>query len=344
MLHISEKLKIEFNKAKRVMLEKQKFCIISHRSPDGDAVGSNLALRLALENLGKEVVSACVDPVPENSLWLKKGDTFVQNFNYEDFDCVISVDCGALKLVVFHEKKPEILSGEKPFINFDHHISNDGFGTVNPVDAEACSTAIILYKFFEFCDWRVTIDMATCLLHGIYFDTGAMMHSNTTSEVFKVASSLVAKGANLKKIVKELFHTTDVNKLRLWGKIMERAYVNEGGVTVSAVGKQDYEACGATSHDTGGAIDYLNAVPGSKYCVLLSEDEKGLVKGSLRTQREDVNLSDVAGRWGGGGHPKASGFGVNGHLKPVMSWKIIPNDEGEAAHGDEKADVTDFKF
>lgn len=327
MLHIIEKLKIEFNKAKRVFLENQKFCIISHRSPDGDAVGSNLALRLALENLGKEVVSACVDPVPENSLWLKKGDSFVQDFNYEDFDVIVSVDCGALKLVVFHEKKPEILSGEKPFINFDHHFSNDCFGTINAVDAEACSTGIIIYKFLQFCDWKISIDMASCLLHGIYFDTGGMMHSNTTSEVFKTAGDLMAKGANLKRISKELFHTTPVNRLRLWGKIMERAYVNEEGVTVSAVGKADYEACQASSHDTGGAIDFLNAVPNSKYCVLLSEDEKGIVKGSLRTQREDVNLSDVAGKWGGGGHPKASGFGVPGELKPVMAWKVVPKDE-----------------
>ena len=110
--------------------------------------------------------------------------------------------------------------------------------------------------------------------------------------------------------------------------------MNEEGVTVSAVNRQDYEACGTDSHDTGGAIDYLNAVPGSKYCVLLSEDEKGLVKGSLRTQRNDINLSDVAGQWGGGGHPKASGFGMPGKLQPVMSWKIMSGNEDEA-HGAE---------
>src|SRR3989338_3947514 len=144
----------------------------------------------------------------------------------------------------------------------------------------------------------------------------------------------MAKGANLKRIAKELFHTTPVNRLRLWGRILEKMHVNDEGVTISAVEKSDYEACQATSHDTGGAIDYLNAVPGAKYCVLLSEDEKGLVKGSLRTQRNDVNLSDVASKWGGGGHPKASGFGVPGELKPVMTWKIMPKNEGEA-HGTE---------
>lgn len=330
MVDVSERLKIEFRKAKMAMAEAKKICIISHRGPDGDAVGANLALRLALENLEKEVVSACVDPLPDNSMFLKKADSFVQNFNYNDFDLLISVDCGAPKLVAFHVEKPEILSGQKPFINFDHHISNDGFGTINPVDAEACSTCIILYKFFIFCNWPIPIDIATCLLHGIYFDTGGMMHSNTTSEVFKISGKLTSLGGDLRRIAKELFHTTPVNRLRLWGRILERTYINDDGVTVSAVNVHDYKACDASSHDTGGVIDYLNAVPDSKYCVLLSEDEeKGLVKGSLRTQREDINLSDIASQWGGGGHPKASGFGMPGHLEPVMVWKVLPGDEGE---------------
>jgi len=325
---IPENLKVGFQKAKATLLNAERICIISHRSPDGDAVGSNLALRMALENLGKKVVSACVDPIPTDSLFLEGADSYVNDFNYEDFDAIVSVDCGALKLVKFHETKPELLSGDKPFINIDHHSSNDHFGTVNVVDQNACATAIILYKFFGFCGWKISIDMATALLHGIYFDTGSLMHSNTTAEVLMVASDLMMKGANLKRIVKELFHTTPVKKLRLWGKILERSYVNEDGVTVSAVSKQDYFATGANSKDTGGAIDFLNAVPDSRYCVLLSEDERGIVKGSLRTQRDDVNLSEIASQWGGGGHAKASGFGVEGHLQPVMSWKIV-SDNGE---------------
>ncbi|MFA6305455.1 MAG: DHH family phosphoesterase [Candidatus Gracilibacteria bacterium] len=333
MEQISEQLQLEFNKAKRVFADAQKICIISHRSPDGDAVGSNLALRFGLENAGKTVVSACVDKVPENSIFLKKADSFVQDFNYEDFDCIVSVDCGDIKLVKFHETKPEIFSGEKPFVNFDHHESNNYFGTINPVDPHAAATCVIIYKFFKFCEWPITIDVANALLHGIYFDTGGMIHSNATAEVFRIAGELMLRGADIQKISKELFHTTPVNKLRLWGRILERTYVNEDGVTISAAGASDYMACGATSHDTGGVIDYLNCVPDSKYCILLSEDEKGIVKGSLRTQRNDVNLSEVAKKWGGGGHPKASGFGITGKLQPVFSWKVV--DTGGDAHGEE---------
>ena len=334
MVEISANLRIEFQKAKNALMEANRICIISHRGPDGDAVGSNLALRLCLEGLGKEVVSASVDPVPHDSIFLKYADTFVKDFNYEDFDVIVTVDCGDKKLAVFPNTKPEILTGDKPFINFDHHESNDGFGTINVVDTQSCATAHILYKFFADTGCNITIDMATCLLHGIYFDTGGMVHSNATAEVFEIAGELMARGAKLQKIAKELFHTTPVNKLRLWGKILERTYKNEDGVVVSAVNQSDYASCGATSKDTGGVIDYLNAVPDSNYCVLLSEGENSIVKGSLRTQREDVNLSEVASKWGGGGHPKASGFGIEGHLKPVMSWKIAGGNE----------DVADISF
>lgn len=319
-----------FLKAKQALVQARNICIISHRAPDGDAVGANLALRLALENLGKNVVSACVDKVPKDSLFLKEADKFVQDFNPADFDLFCSVDCAVKKLMVFHENKPEILSGQKPFINIDHHVSNDNFGTINLVEPEACSTAIMLYYFLNFCEWKITPAIATCLLHGIYFDTGGMIHSNTTEEVFRVCGRLMALGADLKRSSKELFHTIPVNRMRLWGRILERTYMNEDKVIISAVNEEDYKIVGASSYDTGGVIDYLNAVPGSKYCILLSEDPaKGIVKGSLRTQRDDINLSDIASQWGGGGHPKASGFGMPGHLRPVMSWKIENGEEDE---------------
>lgn len=329
-IRITEKLKTEFRKAKKALIDAERIVIISHRSPDADAVASNLALRFCLEKFGKYVVSACTDPVGPESLFMKKSDTFVTDFNYEDFDVIVSVDCGALKLVKFGETKPEILSGEKPFINFDHHESNEFYGTINVVDADSCATSFIMFQFLTFCELPINFDIATCLLAGIYFDTGSLMHSNTTPEVYSVAGALMARGADLKAVSKNLFHTTPVNRLRLWGRILERTYVNEDNVTISAVGSADYESVGANSKDTGGVIDFLNAVPGSKYCVLLSEDDKGVVKGSLRTKRDDVNLSEVASQWGGGGHPKASGFGITGHLKPVMSWKIVNGaDEGQ---------------
>ncbi|MBT3864968.1 bifunctional oligoribonuclease/PAP phosphatase NrnA [Candidatus Peregrinibacteria bacterium] len=338
-------MKAKFGEAKKALMAADRICIISHRSPDGDAVGSNLALRYALEAQGKHVVSACVDPVPGNSIWLAEAKTFVQDFDVDDFDVIVSVDCGAKKLVSFHEKKPELFEGPpvekdgawvpgppaKPFINIDHHESNKGYGTINLVDPQAAATAFIIFFFIRYAGWEITKNTATALMHGLYFDTGSFMHSNTNEYVLKVASELMAKGADFKRTAKELFHTTPLNKMRLWGRILERTYVNEDGVTVSAVNKHDYEVTDSVSGDTGGIIDFLNSVPGSKYTILLSEDERGMVKGSLRTQRDDVNLSDIAGEFGGGGHPKASGFGMPGRLEPQISWKVV-GENGQGAH------------
>lgn len=327
MISISEKQKISFEEAKNALMNANSVCIISHRSPDADAVGANLALRMQLEKLGKKVVSASVDPVPSDSLFLKGIENFVTDFDYSEFDVIVSVDCGDIGLVKYHIDKPEILTGEKPFINFDHHESNDNFGSINVVDFDACATCFILYNFFDYCNWHIDREIATCLLHGIYFDTGSLMHSNTSAPVYEVAGELVRKGADLRKIVKNLFRTTPIRKMRLWGRILERAFINDQGVTVSAVNASDYLACDASTKDTGGAIDFLNSVPNAKYCVLLSENEKGVVKGSLRTQRDDVNLSDIASQWGGGGHPRASGFGIMGKLEPTTVWRVISEDE-----------------
>lgn len=332
-------MKAKFGEAKKILMNASRVCIISHRSPDGDAVGSNMALRYALESLGKTVVSACVDPAPKDSSWLKDADKFVQDFNYEDFDVIVSVDCGAKKLVAFHERKPELFGVDgaapaKPFINFDHHEANNDFGTLNLVDPAACATCFIMFFFIRYCGWTITPEIATALMHGLYFDTGSFLHSNVNEYVLKVASELMQAGANYRKIAKELFRTTPVNKLRLWGRILERAYVNEDGVVVSAANKHDYEVSETSSRDTGGVIDLLNAVPGSKYALLLTEDERGLVRGSLRTQREDVNLSDVAKQFGGGGHPKASGFGLPGRLEPVIAWRVV-GENGEGVHDKE---------
>jgi len=346
----TQNMKSKFGEAKKALMAAERICIISHRKPDGDAVGSNLALRYALEALGKKVTSACVDPVPENSSWMPGGETFVQDFNCDDFDVIVSVDCGARKLIAFQDKNPgldaclKVMDGNgddarsdrqtasgKPFINIDHHESNNGYGTINLVDPDAAATAFIIFFFLRYCDWPMTQDIATALMHGLYFDTGSFMHSNTNEYVLKVAAELMKAGADFKRISKELFHTTPVNKMRLWGRIMERTYVNDDGITVSAVSKHDYDVSGTHSDDTGGIIDFLNSVPGSKYTVLLSEDEHGLVKGSLRTQRDDVNLSEIAKQFGGGGHPKASGFGMPGRLQPQVSWKIV-GENGQGAH------------
>jgi bifunctional oligoribonuclease and PAP phosphatase NrnA len=313
----------EFEKAKALFLNAQRILIISHKNPDADSVGANLALREALENMGKTVTSTSIDPVPESCLFLRKAETYVRDFNTADFDLFITVDCGGHKLMAFHEQKPELLDRNKTLlINIDHHPSNDFFGNINIVMPTAPATCFMLFLLFSYYGWMITPTMATSLLQGLYYDTGSFMHSNTSADCLRIAARLKALGADLERSVKEQFHTASIPKLRLWGRALSRAYLNEKQAVVTAVTEQDYKEEKATSEDLSGLVNYLNHVPQAKFCVLLTEDFKGNIKGSMRTQNEAIDLSAITGLFGGGGHKKASGFTVPGRLSEKRVWSI----------------------
>lgn len=319
----------EIHKAKKLLQEAENILIISHRNPDADTVGTNLALKLALFQWGKHVTSACADPLPQDSHFLPGYNTFVQDVDLSDYDVVVSVDVGAHYLLKYDKTHPELLDKEKTtLINIDHHPSNDHFGSVNIVVDTAAATALILFYILKEFELTLTRDIATCLLAGIYFDTGSFMHSNTTPEVYDVAGQLMSHGADFKVIVKKLFHTTPVNQMKLWGRILNRARINKKNIVSSAVTQKDLNDLGLTVKEVSGVIDYLNAVPGSQFCILLSEDLKGNVKASLRTQRDDVDLSELTSTFGGGGHKKAAGFTMPGKIEQETVWKISPPDQG----------------
>lgn len=308
----------EFIAAKNLLQSAQKIIIISHRGPDGDTVGANLALRRALkEQWGKEVISACIDSIPECNDFLPEVDAYVRDFDQYWADALVAVDAGASYMLKFNETKPQLFSGTPPMINIDHHASNDFYGKINIVDPNAAAACQVLYHFLNYCGFKIDRGIATSLLHGLYFDTGSFMHSNTTPEVLEIASALMWKGADFKSIVRKQFHTMPVPQLKLFGKVMERARVNDKKITVSTLNNQDFDEIGALPEHTNGAIDYLNWVPDGNVCCLIHEDRKGGVKGSFRSRVDDVDLSLLAGMFGGGGHKKAAGFSFPGNIEEV---------------------------
>lgn len=308
----------EFEQAKKLLREAKRIIIISHRGPDGDTVGANLGLRRALTTQwDKEVISACIDPPPVNCDFLPDFGNYVQDFDQSWADVLVAVDAGAHYMLKFHEKKPELFSGKPPLINIDHHASNDNYGALNIVDPEAASATQLVYYFLKYCGFHIDRHIATCLLNGLYFDTGSFMHSNTNDEVLRVAADLVWKGADFKKIAQKQFHTMPVPQLKLYGKILERAHVNEKKIAVSAVTSHDLDETAAGPEDTTGAIDYLNSIPEGEFSCLIHEDRRGAIKGSLRTRTDHLDLSEIAGVFGGGGHKKASGFSFPGRLLSV---------------------------
>ncbi|HVN67519.1 MAG TPA: DHHA1 domain-containing protein, partial [Candidatus Sulfotelmatobacter sp.] len=264
----------------------------------------------------------CVDEIDSRYLFLAGAGSFVREFKPQAFDLYLCVDCGSLSQAQFPQKYPQMIKGKKTLINIDHHPSNSRYGAINLVIEDAASTTLITFGLFK--SWNVPVSpaAATCLMAGLYFDTGSFMHSNTDGDVYAAAGELLALGAKKDLIVDNLFRRHTIEKLRLLGKILNETRLTDKNVAISAVRKEDYETCRADQHDLSGAIDLLNSVKGSRFAALLSEDSDGNVRGSLRTRYEDVNLSEIAGSLGGGGHKKASGFSVKGRLKKEIRWVI----------------------
>jgi phosphoesterase RecJ-like protein len=317
----------KFIQAGKMIEKAQKVLVISHKRPDGDTLGAASAMYLALKEMGKDVKIACIDKIPERFDFIPEMNRMIRDFDFREFELMLVLDAGASYMTKYHDIYPDIWSGGVPVINIDHHASNDNFGTCNIVDPNAASTTLIMYKMFNFLGLEINPRMATALLTGIYNDTGSLMHSNTNLDVFEICEKLVAKGAKLSIIAKKLFKNNPVSTLKLWGRAMENARINDEGATISIVTWKDIEECGASPEEVSGVVDMLNSVPGTKYTCLLNEDKHGNIKGSFRTQRDDVDVAELAARFGGGGHKKAAGFSMPGKIHKEEHWKIIPSQE-----------------
>jgi len=317
-------MEAQFQQTKRLIDKSEKILLIAHRKPDGDTLGSCIAFYNALEKQGKEVSMACIDEIPERYRYMPDISNFILEFNYHDYDLMIVCDAGASYMTNYHEKYEGIFDGDVPVINIDHHASNDNFGTVNIVDNMSASATMIIYKFFKFAGYDITPTIATALLTGIYNDTGSFMHQNTTPDTLKFAGQLMAYGGRVVDVSKNLFKTTPVSTLKLWGRVLANLKINKEGVAMSVITKQDFDECGADIDELSGAVDFINCVPKTNYTVLLHEDENGNVKGSFRTRRDEVDLEEIASKFGGGGHKKAAGFTVPGRLEKEVRWKIVP--------------------
>ncbi|MBN1258509.1 DHH family phosphoesterase [Candidatus Peregrinibacteria bacterium] len=300
----------------------RRILIIPHKNPDGDAIGSALGLYRVFSDMGKEAEVACYDVPPTPFNFIPDIEKVKVGLPELTHDIIFIVDSGATHLTGFNESHPRLFDKSLPTVNIDHHPTNENYGRLNLVAPTAASTTSILYRLVFQLDWPLSREAATCFLTGIYTDTGSFMHSNTDSLTLQIAARLVARGADLRSISKELFNTTKISTLQLWGRVLKNTYQTGEGVTVSVVTEKDFEDTGADYSEMTGVVDYVNSVPDSAYSVILSE-RAGKVKGSLRTLRDEINVSDIASQWGGGGHAKAAGFTVPGKLEREIRWKVV---------------------
>lgn len=313
----------EFHTLQYVMQKSESVLLFTHKHPDSDTIGSALAFKEYLKTLGiKKIDVACYDPLPE----------YLKDLTNESLEFPAHLDLTNYKLVIAcdavergFEKIQSLLKPDQVTALIDHHLGVKIKGDINILDADYSSVCEIIYDFFQFNRIFINKKMAAWMLLGILFDTGMFKHANTTHKVMKIASDLMKKGVNLPKIAETVFANKKFCTLKLWGRALEKARINQlNGMISSVVTIKDIDECQAGIEDIARISEILNTVPGTKFSLVLSEREGGFIKGSLRSEEDcGVDVSQIAAQFGGGGHKLASGFEIKGRIvESSDGWKI----------------------
>jgi phosphoesterase RecJ-like protein len=287
------------------------FVILAHENPDGDAIGSSLAMCLALQNMGKKAEVLMKD-YPANFNFLPGIENIKTEATLESYDMAIVVDCPDLKRVVsiYHKYFEEA----KVKVEFDHHGKNAMFGDYNIVDQVSPACAQILVSSFQYLNIDITKDIATCLLTGIITDTGGFRNSGITAETFEFAAWGLTKGVNVPNIYRESMMIVTQSKFKLQKLAMERLeFFEDGKIAFTYITKEDDQKIDFKPGDHDGVVEIGRNIEGVEISIFLYEKDKGF-KASLRSN-EYVDVSEICMMFGGGGHIKASGATMNMSLE-----------------------------
>lgn len=305
------------SKLKQLILEKESFLLITHLSPDGDAVGSCVAFFEYLKLLGKNVRMVANNPVPLIFSYLKLVEKIEDDFLIGNFEVIILLDCGDLRRSGFSDR---ILASKSKIqiVNIDHHPQNDiwKIANINLADPKSPSTSQIIYKIFIEFKVDISVDQATALLTGIYYDTGGFLHSNTDNKVFDIVSQLLRLGAKLTKVQRSVSQSRTAPMLKLWGLALNKMIIDKkSGLIISIIRQKDIKKLNASEEDLSGLVNVLDLAEEARAAILLFETGDGKIKGSLRTEKDNVDVAAIAELFGGGGHKKAAGFTIDGRFE-----------------------------
>ncbi|MDD2731046.1 MAG: DHHA1 domain-containing protein [Candidatus Portnoybacteria bacterium] len=311
-------LEEKFQQVKKIIEAAQSFLIATHVEPDADALGSTLALKMALEKQGKKAVAFCADRVPDFLKFLPKTNEIKSQASLEKVSVIFGLDYGSFERLRLPNYRLEIDDSLK-FITFDHHAIGKHLG-LQVLDGNASSTAEIIYLFLNFLKVPLDRPIATCLLAGIFDDTGGFHHPNTSAQTLKIASQLMLAGAPLTKIAKLTTQSLLPQEISVWQKIFSRLEIDEKtGLIFSWL---NYQNILETNVDfkRSEVVNLLSAAPEAKAALLLAEKNPGQIDGSLRSQKNrGVNVAKIAQRFGGGGHKLAAGFRTNKKMAEIIS-------------------------
>ena len=286
---------------------------IAHITPDGDCIGSLLALGHALRTLGKQTVLVCADPVPQQFHFLQ-GQDLVTSDPEGEFHLLISLDSSDIQRMgsVY---RPGAFA-RVPLINIDHHATNVHFGTVNWVDTSAASTAEMVFDLIEEMAVPLTPDIALCLLTGVVTDTRCFRTSTTTSKTMSIATRLMEAGASLNQISEQVLNRRPLAVIRLWAEALSTLQLRERVIWAEITQAMRKRAGMEKSDAAGGLTSFMATAHEADVAVVFTEKPGGKVEVGFRSV-PGVDVSELAFQFGGGGHPQASGCTLNGTLEEV---------------------------
>lgn len=296
--------------------------LVCHVSPDGDTIGSAMALRQGLLQLGRAITMFCHDDIPEYLTFLPGAEGFRLPENVaegEQFDLLLCVD-------ISDEKRMgtcrELMARAKHTAQIDHHGTNTRFCEENCVDGTAPACALVAYELLERLGCTITPEIALCLAVALSTDTGHLVYNSTTPEAFRVMGELVEHGAPIAEAYRRLYRERPPRQVALLARALNAlTFHHDGRITSICLTRQDFEDCGARSEDAEIIVNYGLDVKGVRMCVFAREHVDGSVKLSLRAVAPH-QVSDVAQLFGGGGHAQAAGATVQMTLEDAVEQVV----------------------
>lgn len=306
------------------------FLVTTHSGPDGDAIGSIMAMRHFLDALGKmDVTCACHDPAPRIYDWIPGTEAIVDSDNIEaSYDLVVVLDVAQLERIGAIGTK---ISPEQRILVLDHHRGDESCGTVNFIDHTYASASEIVAGLFEAAEIPITKEAATCIYVGLTTDTGSFKFSNTDPRAHRTAAKLIEAGADVSDISSRVFDRMSFPKGDLLRRVLERLQIGESArYAWSYVTEKDMIEADAMSEDVDGLVNFVRNLEGIEVGMLFRELEEGKVKVSMRSQGK-VNAADVLKPLGGGGHAGAAGATMHFSLDEARKRVLGAVDEALGA-------------
>jgi phosphoesterase RecJ-like protein len=299
-----------------------RFTLTTHENPDGDALGSLLATKLAFDQLGKDSVMVLHSdaPLPGEYGFMPLAELRRRWPDDVSERVHVALDCANESRI----GDDEVLGRVPLTLDIDHHHDNTRFGDVNLIVADASSTGEVLRDLIRELDVDLTPDLAEALYIALVTDTGRFQYTNTTPKAFLLAAELVQAGANVHRVFQGVYESVQFAKLKLLARALDRAQIYEGGrIVISYLLRTDFADVGAAEPYSEGIIDYLRAVEGADMAVLIREPPRAdgpTRRVSLRASVDELDVSAIARKAGGGGHRQAAGFSSEASIEEITEF------------------------